>query len=201
MFSLSNTPYVNYPRNRWVGRPDWTSRLPEHCRDKPGTAVQLTTQSLKVYILFGKECLHGAQQEPEWLPRVAISRSHHESWSLDEQVCPALATDHQSSTQCRSRESIFLNTPEHDVAHKCQYTSEDIEGAPQVAGMSPLFVSHAQPVPMGGQRPIKKCWQYPHDTAREKVDLRRVTLSSYSYCPTQYSNFCFVGLSARLVSK
>ena len=47
VFSLSNSPYVNYPRNRWVGRPDWTSRLPEHCPDKFNTQSrhQIVTKS------------------------------------------------------------------------------------------------------------------------------------------------------------
>ena len=34
-------------------------------------------------------------------------------------------------------------------------SSEEMEGAPQVAGMSPLIVSHAQPVPTGEQRPVR----------------------------------------------
>ena len=65
-----------------------------------------------------------------------------------------------------------------------------MEGAPQVAGMSPLIVSQGKLVPIGGQRPTKKCGQYPHDKAREKVVLGRVTLSSRSYCPTQSPRFC-----------
>ena len=70
-----------------------------------------------------------------------------------------------------------------------------------MAGMSPLIVSLAQPVPMGGQRPIKKRGQYPHGKAREKIVLGRATLTSCSYGPPQSSDFCFVGLSAHLVSK
>ena len=74
---------------------------------------------------------------------------------------------------------------------KISTSSEEMEGAPLVAGMSPLSVSKGKPVPMGGQKQIKQCWQYPHDSAREQVVLGRVTLSSCSCCPTHSSRFCF----------
>ena len=51
-----------------------------------------------------------------------------------------------------------------------------------------------------GNKGQLECWQYPHDKAREKVVLGRATLTSCFCCLTQSSGFCFVELSARLVS-
>ena len=61
------------------------------------------------------------QREMKWhqamnrLPRVAVSRSNHESWSLDEQVCSALATEHQPSHNLEVGTAFFFDTHDNDV--------------------------------------------------------------------------------------
>ena len=111
-----------------------------------------------------KDCTYSTkirrqQHEPIWLPRVAVSRPNHESWSLYEQVCSArkLVPPSATITQIwKSEQHCSFDTDEHDVCTKGSvHPVKKWKEHQQVAGMSPLIVSQAQPVPMGGQRPVR----------------------------------------------